>query len=74
MKLFVSYSKAPKQPQSSANLYVNLTLWQTRGSNQRPYALLHIGACRATHYITKEGTKLKGPKGFHYNTFIHFTH
>ena len=32
------------------DLYVNLILWQARGANQQPYALLHIGARRATHY------------------------
>ena len=31
-------------------LYVILTHWRTRGAKQRP--LLHIGARRATHYVT----------------------
>ena len=42
---FVYRVNAPEQPQS---LYVNLTLWRARGANQRPQALLHIGAHRTT--------------------------
>ena len=37
---------------AALSLYVILTLWRKRGTNQRPYALLHIGARRATHYAT----------------------
>ena len=32
--------------------YVILTLWRAQGANQRPYALLHIGARRAIHCAT----------------------
>ena len=52
MKLFVGYFDAPEQPQSGAKpIYHSHTMMNT-GANQRPYALLHIGARRATHYAT----------------------
>ena len=51
MNLLGGYSKAPVQPQSSARpICPFLTLWWARGADQWPYALLHIGARRATYY------------------------
>ena len=52
MKLFVGYSKAPEQPQSSARPICQPHTMANTGVNQRPYALLHIRARRATHYAT----------------------
>ena len=47
-------------------LYVNLTLWRARGANQRPYALLHTGARRATNYTTEEDILLSAfPTVYH---------
>ena len=37
---------------AALGLYVILTLWRAQGTNQPPYALLHTGACHATHYAT----------------------
>ena len=44
--------RLPSSHRAALGLYVILTLWQTRGANQQPYALLHIGARRAMHYAT----------------------
>ena len=54
MKLFVVYSKAPGQPQSSARPMCHSHTMMSTGMNQRPYALLQIGARCATHYATGE--------------------
>ena len=52
MKLFVGYSKAPEQPQSSARPICQSHAMTSTG---REPALLHIGARRTTHYATGEG-------------------
>ena len=44
--------RLPSSRRAGQGLYVNLTLGQVWDVNQRPYALLHIGARRATHYAT----------------------
>ena len=48
--------RLPSSRRAALGLYVILTLWWTRAANQRPYALLHIGARRATHYATGDNT------------------
>ena len=48
----VRYSKAPKQPQSSTRPICHSHTMMSMGANQPPYALLHIGAHRATHCAT----------------------
>ena len=45
---------APEQPQSSARLICQSHTITAQGENQRPYALLHIGASCAMHYRTGE--------------------
>ena len=55
MKLFVGYSKAPEQPQSSARPICQFhTMMSTGREPVTIYALLHIGAHRAMHYGTGE--------------------
>ena len=48
--------RLPSSRRAALGLYVILTLWWTRGANQRPYALLHIGARRAMHYAMGDDT------------------
>ena len=52
----MGYSKAPKQPQSSARPMCHSHTMTNTGANQRPYALLHIGARCTKHYAMGDDT------------------
>ena len=60
MKLFVGYSKAPEQPQSSARPICHS---YTMANTGREPATIHIAAyrsCRATQYATGDILTLSG--------------
>ena len=64
MKLFAGYSKAPKQPQSSARPICQFhTMTNTGGEPAAIRIAAYIGARRATHYATgvKEYVNLTRP-------------
>ena len=50
MKLFMGYSKAPEQPQSSARPMCHSHTMTNTGREPATIRMLHIGARRATHY------------------------
>ena len=50
--------RLPSSHRAALGLCVILTLWRARGANQPPYAVLHIGACRATHCATGDDNNL----------------
>ena len=53
---------APEQPQSSARPIRHFHIMTNTCANQRPDALLHMGACCATHYAKEDDTHYKATK------------